>query len=203
MARRVGFGDAPRDERAKRLIQEDQPGWEAYLDDGERLLWTGQPEPGMSFTLSDIFKSLFGLFFLAFALFWVGAASQAVVEAGPVGLVFPLFGTPFIFVGCYLLFGRYFWEAHVRKHTRYALTDRCALVATSVRHRKMKSWPITDASEIELLLGPPDTVNFASRRTSPRNGNRKIAIGFERIVDGAHVYKLLRDIKSSGPHERY
>lgn len=196
MARRVGFGDGPRARRPERLTQTDADGWEAYLDEDETILWTGAPRPGLSFKPSDILLSGFGLFFFGFAVFWTVMAGSMGSETGVFGLISPLFGVPFILVGGYLLFGRFFWEAYVRGNTRYALTNRRAIVATSAMRRTMKSYPITRASEIELEYGPPDTVNFASRFVRTKRGGHSVAIGFERIEDGAHVYRLLRRVRS-------
>lgn len=196
MARRVGFGEGPRATRPKRLTQKDESGWEPYLDEDETILWTGRPQPGLSFRPSDIALSLFGLFFFGFAIFWTVMAASMGAETGIFGYVFPLFGTPFILVGGYLLFGRFFWDAYARGKTRYALTDRRAIVATSALRRSMKSYPISGASEIELQSGPPDTVNFASRFVRTKRGGHNVPVGFERIEDGAKVYKLLREIKN-------
>lgn len=203
MARRVGFGDGPgnnrRDNRSERLIQNDVRGWEPYLDEDETVLWTGQPKPGLMFKSSDIVLSGFGFFFFAFAIFWTTMAGSMGSEAGLFGYVFPLFGVPFILVGGYLLFGRFFWDAFVRGKTRYALTNRRAIVAKSAFGRSMASHPITKSSEIELQVGPPDTVNFASKFVRSKNGGHNVPVGFERIEDGTSVYKLLREIKNGTP----
>ena len=194
-----GQNDGRRDERAKRLIENDQNGWKAYLDEDEKILWTGQPQPGLMFKPSDLALSGFGFFFFAFAIFWTTMAGSMGSEAGLFGYIFPLFGVPFILVGGYLLFGRFFWDAYVRGKTRYALTNRRAIVAKSAFGRSMASHPITKSSEIELQVCTPDTVNFAAKFVRTKNGGHNVPVGFERIEDGATVYKLLREIKNGTP----
>ena len=56
------------------------------LDSGERLLWTGRPNPGSA--AAGSWGGVFGgLFIIAFAIFWMTGASQAGAPA-----IFPLFG---------------------------------------------------------------------------------------------------------------
>lgn len=195
MARRVGFGDKSRDRRPAKRVDNGDNGWKPYLDADEKILWTGQPKPGLSFKPSDLLLSGFGFFFFAFAIFWTTMASSMGSEAGLFGYIFPLFGVPFILVGGYLLFGRFFWEAYSRGKTRYALTNRRAIIAKSAMGRSMTSHPITGSSPVEMEIGPPDTVNFATRFVRTKNGGHNVPVGFERIEDGAAVYKLLREIK--------
>ena len=138
MTRRVGFGDREPAQRPPQDSANGKAGWAPYLDPDEEILWTGQPLPGLSFKPSDILLSGFGLFFFSFAVFWTFMASGAGAAGGIIGYVFPLFGIPFIMVGGYLLFGRFFWEAYVRSKTRYALTNR------SRDHRQISTQPIHD-----------------------------------------------------------
>ena len=195
MTRRVGFGDREPAQRPSQDSANGKAGWVPYLDPDEEILWTGQPLPGLSFKPSDILLSGFGLFFFSFAVFWTFMASGAGAAGGIIGYVFPLFGIPFILVGGYLLFGRFFWEAYVRSKTRYALTNRRAIIAKSALNRSMTSHPITATSEIEIVVGPPDTVNFATRFVRSKNGGHDVPVGFERIEEGMTVYNILRQIK--------
>lgn len=83
----------------------------------ERLLWADKPATGIKFRSTDIFITLFSIFWLGFSVFWVYMALDA-------SIFFALFGTPFILVGLYLLFGRYFFDALSRKNTVYGLTNK-------------------------------------------------------------------------------
>ena len=178
-------------------------GWEDILDPGERILWQGRPEPGLLPVRLPPGQMVMGAIFTGFSLFWMSAAGWIVGggdSGGGIGgpfRFFPLFGLPFLLIGLYSLFGFIFWRAHVRRHTWYTLTDRRAFIATDLplRGRRLASYPITGGSVLSLDQGPPDTVIFAQEMRRTRRGLREERIGFERIPDGANVYRLMRDIQ--------
>jgi hypothetical protein len=91
------------------------------LRPGERLLWSGRPDPWALFIPADAFLIPFGLFFLAFSIFWTtqafGIASQP---------PFLITGPLFIVVGVYYVFGRFFVKVWRKRRSRYAITDRRA-----------------------------------------------------------------------------
>ncbi|WP_147431961.1 hypothetical protein [Motilibacter peucedani] len=95
-----------------------------YLLTDESLLWSGRPDPHKHFTASDIFLVPFSLLWGGFAIFWMTAA---LVNGAPVP--FALFGVPFVALGLYMIFGRFFYKAKRKRETVYGLTDRRALVA--------------------------------------------------------------------------
>jgi len=167
----------------------ERAGWAAYLDDDERLVWVGAPEPGLRASGSDLAPTAFGLLFFAFSVVWVWQAS------GPgAPWFFPFFGLPFVVVGAYLTVGRYFWEAWLRGRTRYALTDRRAIIAVNGLIRSLKSYPLSSAARLELLDGDPGTVNFATRLVRGRRSVREVAVGFEYIADARGVFALMRSL---------
>ena len=177
-------------------------GWGPYLDRGEKILWEGAPNQGLRARGSDIGKSVFGIFFFGFAVFWVymasslsrGAPSAAGLDV--FGMIFPLFGLPFVTVGAYMLFGQYFWKAHVRKHTRYALTDKRAIVAKSAWGRSLRSYEIGPSTQVEYKPGPESTIWFAEEERRGSKGRRyTVKKGFEYITDGDEVYRLIRRIQ--------
>jgi len=171
-------------------------GWDTYLDRGEKLLWEGAPKPGLRFKPSDLILSVSGGFFFAFSVFWISMAST--MPSGMVGfdLLFPLFGVPFVAVGAYLMVGRFFWEAHVRSKTRYALTTKRGIIARSAWGRTLKSYPIDDDTRIEFLPGETATLYFAREEKRGSKGARyTVQHGFEYIADGDEVYRLMRRIQ--------
>lgn len=95
---------------------------------GERLLWSASPDPRR-------LKAAFGMWFFAvpwtvFSLVWTGLATAPWFSGPPhdamgwgFGIAFPLFGTPFILAGLWMLNK----PLHIRKEaasTIYGLTDR-------------------------------------------------------------------------------
>ncbi|MEO8530083.1 MAG: hypothetical protein ABI459_02575 [Deltaproteobacteria bacterium] len=182
--------------------------WTAILDHDERLLWVGSPATGLRFTTKSLFGSAFGLFFLAFALFWTAGAAtplfmmatgQGVVE-GPrlFFYIFPLWGLPFILVGAYMTFGHYFYDASRRKRTRFALTTKRALITRWTRKkRELLSYPITPETVIDYQPGDETTIYFANKVTTDSDGDRHVEkIGFEHVPDGAAAYSVIRRIQT-------
>src|SRR5207244_7249306 len=90
------------------------------LDSGERLLWSGQPRGGIRLRGQDALLIPLSLLWGGFAIFWEFMALTAATKApGPVAVVFPVFGLPFVVIGLYLIFGRFIVDAKVRARTSY------------------------------------------------------------------------------------
>jgi hypothetical protein len=114
------------------------------LDAGEKLLWHGQPRQGIVFTAIDIFLIPFSLLWGGFALFWeymVLFGAQTPTGEGP-PWPFALFGLPFVLMGLYIMFGRFWTDAQYRKNLIYAVTDRRALI--------VKNWINKSVTSISL-----------------------------------------------------
>lgn len=95
------------------------------LHRGERLLWTGEPDPSVLFTGSDVFLVPFSLLWCGFTTFWI----HGVVSSGaPVAVV--AFGGVFAVIGLYVLVGRFVVKRWTEERIRYAVTDQRALVIT-------------------------------------------------------------------------
>ena len=165
-------------------------GWEGILDPGEAVLWQGRPDPAIIFKVGNVVGCVFGLFFAGFALFWMIMASAA-------GGFFWMFGLLHFSVGLGVAVGAIFWSAGRRRHTWYTLTDRRAFIATDVplRGRSLKSYPITRETVLDYDAGTPSTIHFNHEMRRGKNGQYRVDVGFERINDGAEVYRMMRDIQ--------
>ena len=180
--------------------------WQQLLDPDERLLWVGTPATGIRFTPKAIGVSAFGLFFFGFAIFWtLGAATpllQGFTGEMPKGfswffVLFPLFGIPFIAVGYHMVIGQYFRDARLRRHTRYALTNRRALITNWAGKRSLKSFPISAATVIDYQPGPEATIYFATEVSKDSDGDTSHErIGFEHVPNGDAAYAVIRQIQN-------
>lgn len=97
------------------------------LRDGERLLWVGQPILAR-YARKGVPLMIFGGVFTAFSLFWMAGALGIGVFGGAngfgwFGLVFALFGVPFVLVGLGMLTAPR-WIKKMASQTFYAITDR-------------------------------------------------------------------------------
>lgn len=107
---------------------------------GERILWIGQPDPSVRFAKADAFLIPFSILWGGFALFWEGAALTAVgASKDPAALIFPLFGIPFVVIGLYFIFGRFWYKAKKKKRTYYAVTDKRVLVLSDFFSRHFEA----------------------------------------------------------------
>lgn len=100
---------------------------QSELRDGERLLWVGQPIPAR-YARKGIPVMIFGGVFTTFAAFWIVMALGMGAFAGGrgfgwVGLIFPLFGVPFVLVGMGMLTAPR-WMKKMAAQTFYAVTDQ-------------------------------------------------------------------------------
>jgi hypothetical protein len=193
------------------------PGWDGLLEEGEEILWQGQPDAHVEYRQLISGTSLFGAFFAGFAIFWVSMAmfiTSGMNDAVGRGIatVFPLFGLPFIAVGLYMVAGRLFWDAYQRRHTHYTLTNRAAFIATDIRgKRSLERHEITARNPLTLQEDTPGTVWFASvihqrrrravqaGRSGLRSGQRvatEEAIGFRRIPEARRVFALMRTVQA-------
>lgn len=122
------------------INQECMTAIQPELVSGETVLWTGKPNTAVVFHKEDAFLVPFSLLWGGFAIFW---------EASVLGLVgaqnssapsfFVLWGIPFVVIGQYLIWGRFFVSGWKKRRTYYALTNRRAIVVQDGWSRKMAS----------------------------------------------------------------
>ncbi len=169
--------------------------WAHYLDQDEALLWQGAPSGAVRLRGNDLMVVAVGGFFVLFSVVWIGLAVAIGPQSGAEAF-FPLFGVPFLLIGLLVMVGGPRWNARVRRRTRYALTDRRAIVARSAWGRSLKSYPIDEDTRIDYRPGPEATIYFAEEVRRGNKGNSyTVRHGFEYIADGDAVYRLMRDIQ--------
>ena len=109
----------------------------AHLLPGENLLWSGRPDPAVTFSAPDVFLVPFSLIWAGFALFW----ELGVIVSGAPPL-FVLWGIPFVVMGLYFVFGRFIVKKRRKLRTAYGVTDRRAIVV--VGDSEVAEAPIRD-----------------------------------------------------------
>ena len=173
---------------------------EPELLKGERLLWADRPISVKAHFLRALPMFLFGIPFLAFALFWTGLASSMSNPrsgSGPAdmfGSIFPLFGIPFILVGVGLLVWPLF-SAFRQNRTVYAVTDQRLIIREDILRPAVRSWPLSQAETMERVgdAQGPGTVYFTEKvqRTS-KGGTYTEKIGFIGIDQPKRLEELIR-----------
>jgi len=170
---------------------------ERELSSGERLLWSGQPQRGLRLRSSDAFMIPFSLLWCGFAIFW---ESSVITKGAP--FFFMLWGIPFVLVGLYIVFGRFFVDARTRGRTFYGVTSERIIIVSGLFSRQTKSLPLRTLSDISLTecsdrsgsitLGPQHPM--AQRLPSGWPGAGQYAApAFDMIDRAKEIYDLIRE----------
>lgn len=115
----------------------------AQLEPGERLLWSGFPRQGVTLRGQDMFMVPFSLMWGGFAIFWEYMAFQ---DDGPIFM--KLWGIPFVLVGLWMIFGRFFTDAWTRARTVYGVTSRRVLIINGLARRQVRSLQLLGLAEL-------------------------------------------------------
>jgi len=170
---------------------------ERELSSGERLLWSGQPRQGLRLSSSDAFLIPFSLLWCGFAIFW---EASVVTKGAP--FFFKLWGIPFVLVGLYIVFGRFFVDARTRGRTFYSVTSERIIIVSGLLSRQTKSLQLRTLSDISLTersdrsgsitFGPQHPM--AQRLPSGWPGaGRYAAPAFDMIERAKEIYDLIRE----------
>src|SRR5690242_4285178 len=120
-------------------LQSFQP-FQRYLFSGERILWSGRPKEGITFSRSDLLAVPFSLMWGGFAIYWNFGVWTSFPTTGTADdWLFKLWGLPFLAVGLYLIAGRFFYDAWVRAHSYYAVTNERVLILRTSPTSKLTS----------------------------------------------------------------
>lgn len=168
------------------------------LSGSERLLWSGMPRKGLMFRGTDVFLVPFSLLWCGFAIFW---EYGAVTHEAP--FFFRLWGIPFVVIGLYFVFGRFFFEAKQREKTMYGLTSERIIIISGVFKKNVKSLNLKNLNEVSLSerTDHSGTITFGSgnSRYSMFSGmawpgvNNYLPPSFEMIENAKSVHEMIRN----------
>ena len=176
---------------------------------GETLLWSGQPLRKVIFHQRDLFAIPFSLMWGGFAIFWEwGATGHFGNSANSHSSLtfFALWGIPFIVMGQYLIWGRFFYTAWKKGRTFYAVTNKRVIVVSIGFSRKLIDGYLRnlDSASLSLRSDGIGTIEFPSvplalsNWTFGRNnrGNQMdidlSSLAFFDIPDARTVYQLIQ-----------
>jgi len=112
---------------------------------GERVVWSGQPKQGLMLTSRDILLIPFSLVWCGFAVFWTFSATSM----GAPGF-FDLFGLMFVSIGLYFVFGRFVFDAWVRRGLHYAVTNERILITRPAPFGRFTALKLGEWRDIDL-----------------------------------------------------
>jgi hypothetical protein len=143
-----------------------------------------------------------------FALFWEHGVTGDVGRghASP-DAFFTLWGIPFVVIGQYMIWGRFFYIAWRKSRTYYAVTSKRVLVVSQTTRRKIIAGylPSLDGITLSLRSDGIGTIEFSPQPETIRSffsNNRRGApsldidlnrLVFYDILDARNVYQLLQD----------
>ncbi len=181
---------------------------ETYLDPGEKLLWSGQPKQGVRLQAGDAF--MIPSVCCGAVSPWLGRAphferlSSPKPPQGPAWIfqwLFPLWGVPFVAMGFYVIFGRFFYDAASRRKTWYGLTDRRLIIVKSLFTRKVTSFDHATMANLNLvergdhsgdiLFGTPAPMSVFANASWPGSG-RYVVPGFYLLPEAREIYNRIR-----------
>ena len=182
---------------------------EQELSRGERLVWSGQPRRGIRLRAADLFIIPFSILWCGFFIFWEAEVltMSKFKAAGPIGIVFALFGLPFVVIGLHLVFGRFLADAAARKRTFYGLTSDRILIVSGWLSRRTKSLNLRTLSDISLIerrdgsgtitFGPSSPFGQWFPMGSWPGAGQLAPPAFDMIDDAKTVYDLIRETQKT------
>ena len=204
MSRKIGFGegnasDTQPNRRAHKGTASAQQFWEKRLYPGENLLWEGRPNFHIQLDQTALRLSLPGVAGAAFLgyMYFTSPFKIVISEEFVPGIsndiLVPLFIAGLL---AYLLF---YNLRHSLVHpglTRYALTNKRAMVANKLPFPRVKTYRLTPMTPVHWLGDEPGTITFAEDLTHyDHKVIRSKHVGFHNISDAEHVLNLMNRAK--------
>ncbi len=162
---------------------------EPLLEPGEKILWHGQPDPSVHTSQMEYFLVPFSAILLLVGILWAISFSAG--------------GWIFVVGGLYAVFGRFFWKAHRKRLTYYAVTDRRIV---RLAGRKGKAQPFAEIPDIQLRVRSSGngTIRFSDRPAFTvvyqNSGMEWVSlfgnpdeIAFWDIPDALHVHEIVME----------
>jgi hypothetical protein len=178
-------------------MQIDQAAYEAIqpeLLNGESVLWAGCPSLSVIFHKEDFLAIPFSLLWGGFAIFWEGAVSGFWASTGKrhtaSQIPFQLWGIPFVLMGQYMIWGRFFFDAWNKHRTFYAVTNRRILVVQNIRRRRFASTYIDTLPTIDKESRSDGIGTLRFNEQPPVFGQRRNGMPWNSmIVNGVPVFR--------------
>lgn len=164
---------------------------------GERLIWSGRPVDGLRLRAADWCLIPFSIFWTVFSLIWMGGAYFTGAS-----ILFRLFGVPFVLIGLFLLFGRFFTDAHTRSRTCYGITNERILILGGLFNRQIKSLLLQSLTDVTLnerkdgigtiTFGPTWILANQGESASPRT-----LPSFDLIPNAREVFRTIQEAQKA------
>ena len=173
------------------------------------MLWAGQPQAKVLFHKSDWYGIPFSLLWGGFAIVWECAALgffSKPANSNAATSFMALWGIPFVLVGQYLIWGRFFYTAWKKARTFYGVTNKRVLVLIAGSNRKITDGYLSRLDSVTLTTRADGigTIEFSPeperqsywgyprRRNSFQMDIDLSRLAFFDVPDSRAVYQLIR-----------
>jgi len=176
------------------MADADADFWQAHLAPGERLLWQGTPRANARLEWSGLVDGTASLFLFVAALI-------ITAQFATIGGFWWLIPAVFLGYASWRAIGIHYWRSFERARSRYALTDRRALIARRLLGRdRVDSYPITPETPLDIVEAP-DTADLHFAEVITYHDPDKLTwtrrpIGFEQILDAGTVLRIMQKIQA-------
>lgn len=173
-------------------LHEDDAVWERVLQDGEVVLWKGNPVQGLLFERSDIFPTVFSLFYIYICYHLIKIAlSNDFAIILLLGAVPPLIG------GLHVLFVRHVRDLLARKRISYLITNNRFLVLDKANSMIKEFLHVNHSYALESN-GNKDIGTISADKVSAKNAsglNYYLEPRLAKIPNSPDVYEILSQVK--------
>jgi hypothetical protein len=168
----------------------------AELQDGERIVWIGQPLP-RRFARRSIPAVLFGIPWTAFTLFMFAPAPKTWDMLGS----FLALGVPFLLIGLAMISSPY-WVIRKGRRTAYAVTDRRAIIFdggwwSSTTILSFEPSRLHDIRRIQHADGSGDLIFERTWKKDSDGDVQSTDHGFLAIADVKEVELLVQQLREA------
>ena len=172
-----------------------------YLLPDERILWEGQPDVRSFMLRGWWFIVPFSILWGGFAIFWEVSAWR-----GGAPPFFLLFGIPFVLIGLYMIFGRFYVAAREAENTSYAVTDGRVLILAGAFRPSLVELDLLTLPSAQLDEGRDGvgTITFGAMTGYmrlppgwPTLGMYRMPPAFQSIRDSRRVFEMLQQARAN------
>jgi hypothetical protein len=184
---------------------------QSELSSGESFAWAGQPSRKVVFHPQDWFVIPFSLMWGGFAIFWEASVLGffgAVHTKGvnPVSGFMALFGSPFVLIGQYLIWGRFLYASWKKGRIFYAVTNKRVLVVNRAPFHRVVAAFLQQLPAVEKSVRADGigTITFGlvpmmygrrSNQASLDGGLSSPIPTFVDVEDAEGVYRIVSDLR--------
>lgn len=174
------------------------------------MTWFGKPNPHVIFHPSDWYVIPFSLLWGGFAIFWeLGVSGHGGFKESNPSWFMMLWGVPFVVIGQYFIWGRFFYAAWKKRRILYAITNRRVIVMVKPPRAKTISAYLDAIPSIEKTIrpngigtltfgqAPPIWASGRGNKTAPMDGlylNSGIPV-FVDIDNAATAFSIVANVR--------